>query len=82
MLANYNNVQVENTVVTVPGNRPYSSTTKHGKKIYVEGNSYIRRITLNLFNNSLYEEKAHLSGFSGAYIKSLDHFVTPTLVED
>ena len=31
--ANYNNVQIENPVVTVPGNRSYSSTTKFGKKI-------------------------------------------------
>ena len=46
------------------------------------GDSYIRRIKRNLFNNSLYEGKAHLNGFSGASIKRLDHFITPTLVED
>ena len=44
--------------------------------------SYIRRIKINLFSNSLYEGKAHLNGFRGANIKRLDHFITPTLVED
>ena len=81
-VANYNNAQIENPVVTVPGNRPYSSTTKFGKKICVVGDSHIRRIKRNLFNNSLCEGKAHLNGFSGANIKRLDHFITPTLVED
>ena len=46
------------------------------------GDSYIRRIKKNLFNNSLYEGKAHLNGFSGASIKRLDHFITTTLAED
>ena len=69
-------------MVTVPGNRPYSSTTKFGKKICVVGDSHIRRIERNVFNNSLYEGKAHLNGFSGANIKRLDHFITPTLVEN
>ena len=81
-VANYNNAQIENPVVTVPGNRPYSSTTKFGKKICVVGDSHIRRIKRNLFNNSLCEGKAHLNGFNGANIKRLDHFITPTLVED
>ena len=69
-------------MVTVPGNRSYSSTTKFGKKICVVGDSHIRRIERNAFNNSLYEGKAHLNGFSGANIKRLDHFITPTLVEN
>ena len=46
------------------------------------GDSHIRRIKRNLFNNSLCEGKAHLNGFNGANIKRLDHFITPTLVED
>ena len=60
----------------------YSSATKYGKKICVVGDSHIRRIKRNLFNNSLCEGKAHLNGFSGANIKRLDHSITPTLVED
>ena len=73
---------IENPIVTVPGNRSYSNTIKHGKKICVVGDSHVRRIKRNLFNNSLWEGKAHLNDFSGANIKRLDHFITPTLVED
>ena len=46
------------------------------------GDSHIRRIKKNLFNDSLCEGKVHLNGFSGANIKRLGHFITPTLVED
>ena len=46
------------------------------------GDSHIRRIKRNLFSNSLCEGKPHLNGFSGASIKRLDHFITPTLVDD
>ena len=79
-VANYNRAQIENSAV--PGNKAYSSTTKFSKKICVVGDSHIRRIKRNLFNNSLYEGKARLNGFNGANIKRLDHFITPTLVED
>ena len=81
-LANYDNARIENPMITVPGNRSYSSTMKYGKKICVVGDSHVRRIKRNLFNNSLCEGKAHLNGFSGANIKRLDHSITPTLVED
>ena len=46
------------------------------------GDSHIRRIKKNLFNNSINEGKAHLNSFSGATINRLDHFVTPILEED
>ena len=69
-------------MVTVLGNRSYTSTTKFGKKICVVGDSHIKRIKKNLFNNSLCEGKMHLNGFSGANIKRLDNFITPTLVEE
>ena len=81
-VANYNNAQIKNPVVTVPGNRSYSSTTKFGKKICVVGDIHIRPIKRNQFSNSLQKGKAHLNGFSGANIKCLDHLITPTLVED
>ena len=35
MAVNYNNVQIENLEVTVPGNRLYSSITNYGNKKYV-----------------------------------------------
>ena len=75
-------MQIENPVVTIPGNRSYSSTTKYGKKICVVGYSHVRRSKRNRFNNSLCEGKAHLNAFSGANIKRVDHFITPNLVED
>ena len=81
-VANCNNAQIENLVVTVPGNRSYSITTKYGTKICVVGDCHIRRIKRNMFNNSLCEGKPHLNGFSGGNVKRLDHFITPTLVED
>ena len=40
MVGNYNNAQIENPVVTVPGNRSYSETTKYGKKICLVGDSH------------------------------------------
>ena len=46
------------------------------------GDSHIRRIKKNLFDNSINEGKAHLNSFSGATINRLDHFITPTLEED
>ena len=46
------------------------------------GDSHIRRIKKNSFNNSIIEGKPHLNRFSGATINRLDHFITPTLEED
>ena len=46
------------------------------------GNSHIRRIKKNLFNNSLIEGKAYLGSFSGATINRLHHFITLILEED
>ena len=53
--ANCNNAQIENPVVTVPGNRSYSSAEKYGKKICVVDDIHIRRTKRNLFNNLLLE---------------------------
>ena len=46
------------------------------------GDSQIRRIKKNLFNNSITEGKAHLNSFTVATINRLDHFITPILEED
>ena len=55
---------------------------KHSKKTCIVGDSHIRRIKNNLFNNSIIEGKAHLNNFSGANINRLDHFISPILEED
>ena len=46
------------------------------------GDSHIRRIEKNLFNDSITESKAHLNSFSGATINRLGYFITPILEED
>ena len=79
MTANEINTQTKNPITTVPGNRSFASTMKHGKKICIVGDSHIRRIKKNLFNNSIDECKAHLNSFSRATINRLDHFITPIL---
>ena len=56
--------------------------TKHGKTICIVGDSHIRIIKKNLFNNSINESKAHLNSFSEATINRLDHFITPVLEQD
>ena len=48
-VANYNKAQIENPVVTVPGNSPYSSTTKYDKKMCLVGDSHMSRIKKDLF---------------------------------
>ena len=40
--ANYNNAQIENPVVTVPGNRSYSCAVKYGKKICPVDDTHVR----------------------------------------
>ena len=55
---------------------------KHSKKTCIVGDSHIRRIKKNLFNNSITGGKAHLNNFSGANINRLDHFISPNLEED
>ena len=78
----YVNSQRDSPLRTVPGNQSYASTTKYGQKICIIGDSHIRRIKRNIFNNSLVNGRAFLNGFSGANIKRLNHYITPILEED
>ena len=82
IIASKNNTQGKDSIITVPGNQSYASTMKHRKKTCIVGDSHIRRIKKNLFNNSINEGKAHLNSFSGATINRLDHFITPIWEED
>ena len=63
-IANENNTQSKKTIRTVPDNQSYAGTIKHNKKTCIVGDSHIRRIKKNLFNNSIIEGKAHLNSFS------------------
>ena len=65
---NQNNTESKNSLRTVAGNQSYADTTKYSKKTCIVGDSHIRRIKKNLFNNSIIEGKAHLKRFSGATI--------------
>ena len=80
--ANENNTQSKHSIITDPGNQSYAGTMKHSKKTCIAGDSHIRRIKKNLFNNSIIEGKAHLNNFSEANINRLDHFISPIMEED
>ena len=80
--ATENDTQDKDSIRTVPGNQLYATTTKDRKTTCIVGNSHIRRIKRNLFNNLINEGKAHLNNFNGTTINRLDHFITPILEED
>lgn len=42
---------------------------KYDKKVFVIGDSHIRRNTKTIFNNSINNSKAYLNGFSSTDIK-------------
>ena len=42
----------------------------------------MKQIKRNLFNTLISEGKAALNDYCGANIKRINHFITPTLVED
>ena len=66
----------------IPGNRSYASTTKYGQKIFVVGDSHIKIIRRNLFNNSIVGGKSYIKSFDGSNTKRLHHYITPTLVDE
>ena len=79
---NYVNSQRDQYKRIVPGLRTYANATEFSKKICVIGDSHVRRIRKNVFNNSLNDGRAYLNGFSGVNVKRLDHYITPVLEED
>ena len=81
LTANKINTWDKNSIGTVPGNQSYASTTEHGKKTCIVGDTHIQRIKNNLFSDSINEGKAHLNSVSGATINRLYHFITPILEE-
>ena len=70
------------TPTTDPGTSTYSGITKHGRKIWVVGDSHIKRIKRNDCNKELRHGKAFFRSFSGANTKQLRHYIIPTLVDD
>ena len=70
-----NYIQQENRIPLRPGNRTFASATKYGKKILVTGDSHIKRVKRNIFNNSITNGKSYLKSFSGANAKHLGHYI-------
>ena len=70
------------TPITTPGNSSYASTARAGRKIFIVGDSHIRRVRRNDFNNELKYGKAFFRSFSGANVKQLNHYLEPTLIDD
>lgn len=67
---------------TIPGNSSYATRAKIGKKIFVVGDSHIKRMKRLDFNKKLNSGKAFFKTFSGANTKQLSHYIIPTLVDD
>ena len=68
--------------VTVPGNNNYANMTKYGRKIFIVGDSHIRRLRRDDFNKELRGGKAFFRSFSGANARQLQHYIMPTLQDD
>ena len=60
----------------VPGNRTYASTVKYGKKVLLIGDSHIRGIKRNLFDNSMDHAKSYIKSHSGAKAWQLAYLMT------
>ena len=61
----------------------YVSITKYEKKIFNVGDSHIKRVRRNIFNNSIAYGNAYLKSFNGAEVRHFfDHFIELTLSED
>ena len=56
--------------------------TKCGKKICITGDSHIKRVRRNIFNNVTENGKAYLKSLSVAKVQHLHHFIELTLSED
>ena len=50
-----------------------------GKKVFVIGDSHLKRINRRKFNNSFKNDKSFIKSFPGAKVEELQHYVTPHL---
>ena len=66
---------------TVPRGSNYATVSKFGKRMFVVGDSHVKRIKHLDFNKELRSGKEFLKPFSGANSKQLDHYIIPTLVD-
>ena len=67
---------------TVPGYNSYATVSKFRKKIFVVGDSHVKKIKRLDFNKELRSGKAFFRSFNGTDSKQLGHYIIPTLVGD
>ena len=65
----------------VPRHSSYATVSKFGKKIFVVGDSHVKKIKRLDFNKELRSGNAFFRSFSGANSKQLNHYIIPTLVD-
>ena len=70
---NLNKRRQQNQKIT-PGKKSYASATKYGKEIMLVGDSQLRGIRRNVFNNSFDKVKRYIKPFGGAK-KDMKHFI-------
>ena len=63
----------------VPGVRSYASVAEYGKKVFVIGDSHLKRINRRKFNNSFKNGRSFIKSFPGAKVEEFQHYVTPHL---
>ena len=63
----------------VPGVRSYASVAEYGKKVFLIGDSHLKRINRRKFNNSFKNGRSFIKSFPGAKVEELQHYVTPHL---
>ena len=76
-----NHIRFQNIKIA-PGNSTYASMTKYGKKLCIIGDSHIKRVRRNVFNNLTENGKPYLKSFRGAKVQHLHHFIELILSED
>ena len=67
---------------TVSRYSSYATFSKFGKKVFIVGDSHVKRIKRLDFDKELRSGKVFFRSFSGANGKQLNHYIIPTLVDD
>ena len=77
----YNETYVENMAPrkVVPGLQSFSDKLKYGNKLFVVGDSHVRRLEKRKFD-TLPNTSVFLKSYSGANLQHFAHHITPTLL--
>ena len=66
-----------------PGIASYAGTTKSkNEKVYISGNSHLKRINKRQFKKELGKRFSYFKCFSGANTKQLNYYIVPILVDE